>query len=63
MIDKLTGEIFDETGPTLADADGKAVHIVSANVGKNRVFGVQGFAAGNWAYAQDGVVIGMEDIL
>ena len=63
LVDKITGQVFSETGPTLPDSDGKAVHVVSADVPVNRVFGVQGFAAGNWAYAQDGVVLGMEDIL
>ena len=62
LVDKITGQVFSETGPTLPDSDGRAVHVISADVPKNRVFGVQGFAAGNWAYANDGVVLGMEDI-
>ncbi len=63
LVDKITGQVFSETGPTLADSNGRAVHVISADVPKNRVFGVQGFAEGNWAYAQDGVVLGMEDML
>ncbi len=63
LVDKATGQVFSETGPTLPDSDGRAVHVISADVPKSRAFEVEGFAEGNWAYAQDGAIIGMENIL
>jgi len=63
LIDKATGDVYSETGPTLADVDGKAVHVISADVPGNRQFGVEGFAEGNWAYAQDGAIIGIANLL
>jgi hypothetical protein len=63
LVNALTGQVFSESGPTLPDSDGRAVHVVSADIPNLTMFKVEGFADGNWAYAQDGVVIGMENIL
>ena len=63
LIDKDTGEVFSETGPTLADSDGNATHIVSASVGRSRRFGVEGFCADFGGLASDGAILGMEDML
>jgi len=63
LIDKTTGDVLAETGPTLADGNGAATHIISADVPRSHQFGVQGWAEGNWAYAQDGAIIGMAPLL
>lgn len=63
LVDKDTGEVWGEAGPTLPDADGRATHIISANAPAGRRFGVQGYAAGFWAWAQDGAIVGLEDML
>ncbi len=63
LIDPVTGQVYGEDGPTDADADGKATHVVLADVPGGRQFAVEGWADGFGAVAKDGAIIGMEDIL
>lgn len=63
LVDVDTGEVWGEEGPTLPDSNGKATHVIMANVGAGSRFGVQGFAAGFWGIADNGAITGIEDIL
>ncbi len=63
IVDKDTGEVWGTDGPTIPDALGGATHVISAHAKAGRRFGIQGFADGNWAIAQDGAITGIEDML
>ena len=63
LVNITTGAVVSEIGPTLADSDGNATAIISADIPRGTQFKVEGFAAGNWAYAADGAIIGMEDLI
>ncbi len=63
LIDKDTGEVFSETGEQLADADGRAIQVVTADVPHGRRFGVEGFCDGFGGRAVDGAILGFADLL
>ncbi len=63
LINLITGQVYATDGPTLADADGKATHVLTADVGRLSQFAVRGWTEGAGAVAKDGVIIGMEDML
>ena len=63
LVDKDTGDVWAEAGPTLPDSDGKATHVISGNAPAGRRFGVQGWSERFWGIAQDGAIVGLQDIL
>ncbi len=63
LIDPISGFVYAEDGPTPADADGKATHVVFADIPRGRQFAVQGWSDGFGAVAKDGAITGMEDML
>jgi hypothetical protein len=63
LIDVNTGHVWGETGPIEADSDGKATHIITADVGRLSQFGVEGWCEPFAAYAADGAIVGIEDML